>query len=49
MTNVSEDGEIVGDAKFYTLVEGERLPPAKFSTSNSLRRASCKSARTPGR
>jgi hypothetical protein len=28
---VSQDGSIVGDAKFYTLVEGERLPPAKFS------------------
>jgi hypothetical protein len=28
---VSEDGEIVGDAKYYTLVEGERPPPAKFS------------------
>jgi len=28
---VSPDGEIVGDAKSYTLVVGERLPPAKFS------------------
>ncbi|HET9149493.1 MAG TPA: hypothetical protein VFO61_03345 [Alphaproteobacteria bacterium] len=28
---VSRDGSIVGDAKFYTLVQGERLPPAKFS------------------
>lgn len=28
---VSEDGEIVGDAKFFTLVRGENLPPAKFS------------------
>jgi hypothetical protein len=28
---VSEDRDIVGDAKFYTLVEGVRLPPAKFS------------------
>jgi hypothetical protein len=28
---VSEDRSIVGDAKFYTLVNGERLPPAKFS------------------
>jgi hypothetical protein len=29
---VSEDGRIVGDAKYYTLVGGVRLPPAKFST-----------------
>ena len=29
---VSKDGEIVGDAKYYTLVGGTRLPPAKFST-----------------
>jgi hypothetical protein len=29
---LSEDGEIVGDAKYYTLVGGERLPPAKFAT-----------------
>jgi len=29
---VSEDWSIVGDAKFYTLVGGERLPPAKFAT-----------------
>jgi len=28
---VSPDGDIVGDAKYYTLVRGERLPPAKFS------------------
>jgi hypothetical protein len=28
---VSEDGDIVGDAKFFTLVHGEKLPPAKFS------------------
>lgn len=28
---VSDDHRIVGDAKFYTLVQGERLPPAKFS------------------
>src|SRR5690606_38896762 len=28
---VSADHQIVGDAKFYTLVQGERLPPAKFS------------------
>lgn len=28
---VSADGQIVGDAKYYTLVGGERLPPAKFS------------------
>ncbi len=28
---VSEDLTIVGDAKYYTLVGGERLPPAKFS------------------
>lgn len=29
---VSEDGSIVGDAKYYTLVGGVRLPPAKFAT-----------------
>lgn len=29
---VSADGSIVGDAKFYTLVGGRRLPPAKFAT-----------------
>lgn len=28
---VSPDGRIVGDAKYYTLVRGQRLPPAKFS------------------
>lgn len=28
---VSPDGAVVGDAKYYTLVGGERLPPAKFS------------------
>lgn len=28
---ISEDGSVVGDAKFYTLVGGESLPPAKFS------------------
>ena len=28
---VSEDGRIVGDAKYYTMVGGERLPPTKFS------------------
>lgn len=28
---VSADGQIVGDAKYYTMVGGERLPPAKFS------------------
>ncbi len=28
---VSPDGRIIGDAKFYTLVRGERLPSAKFS------------------
>ncbi len=27
---VSNDGRIVGDAKYLTLVRGERLPPAKF-------------------
>lgn len=27
---VSEDGRIVGDAKFLTMVRGERIPPAKF-------------------
>jgi hypothetical protein len=29
---VSDDMQIVGDAKYYTLVAGERLPPAKFAT-----------------
>jgi hypothetical protein len=28
---VSEDRRIVGDAKFYTLVNGIALPPAKFA------------------
>jgi len=28
---VSPDGDIVGDAKYYTLVNGLHLPPAKFS------------------
>lgn len=28
---VSQDGSIVGDAKLYALVQGVRLPPAKFS------------------
>jgi hypothetical protein len=28
---VSGDGRIVGDAKYYTLVRGVALPPAKFS------------------
>jgi len=28
---VSPDGAIVGDAKYYTLVRGVNLPPAKFS------------------
>ena len=28
---VSPDGNIVGDAKYFTLVRGLRLPPAKFS------------------
>jgi len=27
---VSPDGQIVGDAKFLTLVQGKKLPPAKF-------------------
>jgi len=27
---VSEDGSIVGDAKYLTMVRGERIPPAKF-------------------
>jgi hypothetical protein len=29
---VSADAQIVGDAKYSTLVGGERLPPAKFAT-----------------
>jgi hypothetical protein len=28
---VSHDGRIVGDAKYFTMVRGQRLPPAKFS------------------
>ena len=28
---VSPDGAIVGDAKYYTMVSGQHLPPAKFS------------------
>jgi hypothetical protein len=28
---VSPDKDIVGDAKYYTFVRGQRLPPAKFS------------------
>jgi len=29
---VSEDSQVVGDAKYYTAVNGHGLPPAKFST-----------------
>lgn len=29
---VSDDSEIVGDAKYYTMVRGSSLPPAKFAT-----------------
>jgi hypothetical protein len=29
---VSDDEQIVGDAKYYSLVRGKSLPPAKFST-----------------
>jgi len=29
---ISDDCEIVGDAKFYTMVRGNSLPPAKFAT-----------------
>ncbi|SET02411.1 hypothetical protein SAMN04488587_2005 [Methanococcoides vulcani] len=29
---LSSDNEVVGDAKFYTMVRGNALPPAKFST-----------------
>jgi hypothetical protein len=29
---VSADQNIVGDAKYYTLVHGKRLPPTKFAT-----------------
>jgi hypothetical protein len=28
---VSANGDLVGDAKYFTLVHGQRLPPAKFS------------------
>jgi hypothetical protein len=28
---VSPDGNIIGDAKYYTMVNGQHLPPAKFS------------------
>ena len=28
---VSADSQVVGDAKYYTMVGGIRLPPAKFS------------------
>jgi hypothetical protein len=28
---VSSDGQIIGDAKYYTLVGGAKTPPAKFS------------------
>lgn len=28
---VSSDGDIVGDAKYLTMVRGEKIPPAKFS------------------
>jgi len=28
---VSKDGSIIGDAKYFTLVHGKSLPPAKFS------------------
>jgi hypothetical protein len=29
---VSPDGQVVGDAKYYTRVGGTKLPPAKFAT-----------------
>lgn len=29
---VSDDSDIVGDAKYYTMVRGSSLPPAKFAT-----------------
>ena len=29
---VSADQQVIGDAKYYTLVGRERLPPAKFAT-----------------
>jgi hypothetical protein len=28
---VSPDGDVVGDAKYFALVQRQRLPPAKFS------------------
>ncbi len=28
---VSADGQIVGDAKFFSMVRGSRIPPAKWS------------------
>lgn len=28
---VSDDGKYIGDAKFFTMVKGKKLPPAKFS------------------
>jgi hypothetical protein len=28
---VSPDHSIIGDAKYFTLVQGKKLPPAKFS------------------
>jgi hypothetical protein len=29
---ISPDNRIVGDAKYYTMVRGQHLPPAKFAT-----------------
>jgi len=29
---ISADGKIVGDAKYFTMVRGVSIPPAKFST-----------------
>jgi len=29
---IYEDYEVVGDAKYYTMVRGKSLPPAKFAT-----------------
>ncbi|MBB2868613.1 UNVERIFIED_ORG: hypothetical protein GGI63_005257 [Rhizobium esperanzae] len=29
---ISPDGSVIGDAKFYSLVNGERYPPAKMAT-----------------
>jgi hypothetical protein len=28
---VSQDQTVVGDAKYFTMVQGKKLPPAKFS------------------